>query len=198
MKKFSKKNEKELRKNINATFRGKDFEYNEVIVKIKKYSKDFMKILICLCIVIIFIFGIFLIRRTDYYKQLKSTTWYEETAYLESNHAYTESNTELDGTNTEITKYKRFYGYTGKDNVKYWHSQTGYDKMGEVGEELKIYVDEKDNSKSMEIKMYNEENFALIIFTCIVLGPVSIIYFIIILRLRFKKIRLDIKQRKEK
>ena len=42
MKKFSKKNEKELRKNINGTFRGKDFEYNEVIVKIIKYSKDFM------------------------------------------------------------------------------------------------------------------------------------------------------------
>jgi hypothetical protein len=138
-----------------------------------------------------------LIRRTDYTKKLKSTTWYEEISYLESSHAYIESNDELDGV-TEVTKYKRFYVYTGKDGVKYWHSQTGYENEGTIGEELKIYVDEKDNSKSLEIKMYNEENFALIIFTCIVLGPVSIIYFIIILRLRFKKIRLDIKQRKDK
>ena len=70
--------------------------------------------------------------------------------------------------------------------------------VGTFNNNVTKYMDEKDNSKSMEIKMYNEENFALIIFTCIVLGPVSIIYFIIILRLRFKKIRLDIKQRKEK
>lgn len=198
MKKINEYTEDELRENVEGTFRGKDFEYNEILVKIKKYWKDFFKVLILLLIVICFIVGLFLIRRTDYYKKLNSISWYIETAYLDSGHPYTETDTSLDGTKTEITKYKRFYGYTGKDNIKYWHSQTGYDEIGEVGEELKIYVDENDNSKSMEIKSFKNENIGLLIVSSVILLPFIIVYLFIIVRLYFKKIKLDIIDNKEK
>ncbi len=193
MKKMSSLSEKELRKSVEGKFRGKDFEYNEILVKIRKYRNDFLKILVCLLVIIAFVVGIFLIRRTDYYKQLKSTSWYEEIAYLDSGHAYTEYETKLDGTKTEITKYKRFYTYTGKDDVKYWHSQTGYDNEGVIGEELKIYVDENDNSKSMEIKSFKKENLGLLVVSCVILGPFILIYLFILIRLYIMKIRLDSK-----
>ena len=196
MRRLTEKEVNEIRYNKDAIFRGKNFEYNEVLVKIRKYKNDFFKIFVVLLVIILFIVSIFLIRRTDYFKKLKSTTWYEEVSYLESSHPYTETDDFLDGTKSEITKYKRFYIYTGKDNVEYWYSQTGYDEIGEVGEELKILVDEKDNSKSLEIKSFKNENIGLIILSSILLGPFVIAYLFIIIRLYLKKIKLDIQNKK--
>lgn len=69
----------------------------------------------------------------------------------------------------------------------------GNDNEGVISEELKIYVDENDNSKSMEIKSFKKENLGLFVVFCVILGPFILIYMFILIRLYILKIRLDLK-----
>ena len=69
----------------------------------------------------------------------------------------------------------------------------GYDNEGVISEELKIYVDENDNSKSMEIKSFKKENLGLLVVSCVILGPFILIYMFILIRLYIMKIHLDSK-----
>lgn len=182
--------------NKEAMFKGKNIEYSEVLVKIRKNWKDFFKTIIPIVLILAIIVGIFLIRRYNYYKEYKKGTWYVETAYLESSHEYTETDTDSNGSKITRTKYKRFYKYTGKDKKEYTYQQSDFSTEGEKGEELKIFVDLNDNSEYLEIKTYDSENKGLIIVCSIILGPIIVIFFIVFLILYIRKYNLKRKIRK--
>lgn len=182
--------------NKEAMFKGKNIEYSEVLVKIRKNWKDFFKTITPIVLILAIIVGIFLIRRYNYYKEYKEGTWYVETAYLESSHEYTETDTDSNGNKITRTKYKRFYKYTGKDEKEYTYQQSDFSTEGEIGEELKIFVDFDDNSEYLEIKSYDLENKSLIIVCSVILGPIIVVFFIVFLILYIRKYSLKKKIRK--
>ena len=94
-------------------YKYKDINYDETLEKIKRNKKDFKKTLIILLVASILVIAIFLIRRYPYYKDYYKTTWYEETAILESSHKYIDKGIKIKEDEEEAIRYKRFYTYKG-------------------------------------------------------------------------------------
>lgn len=194
--KFNKKPLTKIKPNKDALFKGKNYELSEILLRIRKQRKYFFKTLFGLCLLVAFIVSIFMFRRYLYYKELKSRTWYEQISYLESSHEYTETQEDSDGNKTTVTRYKRFYTYTGKDGKTYTHQQKDFVSEGTIGEELLIYVAEDNNAKSLEIKDFTSENEILIFFAVIFIVPAIVIFLVIFIILYTKKIKLKIEIRK--
>lgn len=182
--------------NSDIKFRGKPIEVADKSYQIKKAWKKFFKIFFILIILAAFIVSIFMFGRYTYYKEYYSKTWYLETAYLDNSHAYLVTTYEGD-VKKEITKYTRFYTYTGKDGNIYFHQLKNNDTEGIIGEELKIYVDEKNNAKTLTYNDFKDENILMYGLIAALFIPYIILSFIKLITLYIKKHKLNREAKKK-
>ena len=173
----------------NLTFRGKHIKVTDMTYQIKKAWKKFIKILFILVVISIFIISIFLFGRYTYYKEYYSRTWYLETAYLDNSHAYSVI-TYDENVKKEIIKYTRFYQYTGKDGILYYHQLKNNDTEGIKGEELLIYVSEENNAKTLSYQNFENENRVIIGLNLIIFIPYLVLSFVKITTLYIKRKRI--------
>ena len=182
--------------NTDIKYRGEHIEVADKSYQIRKSWKKFFKTLLILIVLIMFIVSIFMFRRYTYYKEYYSRTWYLETSYLDNSHAYQVITYDGD-VKKEITKYTRFYSYTGKDGNVYYHQLKDNNTEGTIGEELKIYVDEENNAKTLTYNDFKEENILMYGLIAAIIIPFFLLTFIKLITLYIKKIKLKVEVRKQ-
>jgi amino acid transporter len=192
-----KKNESKKNSiNKDIIYRGEPIEVADKSYEIKKSWKKFFKILFILLIVSAFIISVFMFRRYPYYKEYFSKEWYLAPAYLDNSHAYLVSTYDGD-IKTEITKYTRFYSYTGRDGNTYFHQLKNNDTEGTKGEELLIWVSVENNAKTLTFQDYSDENLLMYGLIIVLLVPYIILSLIKLITLYMKRHKLNKEYKKE-
>lgn len=182
--------------NPDIKYRGEPLKVADKSYEIRKSWKKFFKILFILLIVIAFIVSVFMFRRYPYYKEYYSREWYLSPAYLDNSHAYLVATYDGD-VKTEVTKYTRFYSYTGKDGNTYYHQLKNNDTEGTKGEQILIWVLEENNAKTLTFQDYSDENILIYGLISALLIPYTILSIIKLIALYMKRNKLNREYKKE-
>ena len=155
-----------------------------------------MEEIFCFTISFVVIFVIafykFNIKEQKYKEELESTNWYEVVAKYD--HSFYHCEREKNGGEYKYVNYYDWYfTYVGNDGNTYNYIEKNQSFEPDKEYTTKIYVDENDDSHSLEIKSYKYSHFAKKVAILIVIIPYFATYFLSFIILYIK--RLVIKKR---
>lgn len=164
----------------------------QINLEIKRAKINIIKLSLMFIVGVAFFNGILAYKNQLYINEYESSTWYVSDAVYTGESSYWDSDGE--GGNGQ-TKYDVYYSYVGKDGENYKYVEKGELSGGYEGEIVQIYVDEADNSHSLEIKNETERKvfdvrFFLLVVV-VVVGPFVFSFFIVYMVLLAKRARIQ-------
>ncbi|MFI3306952.1 MAG: hypothetical protein R3Y21_00120 [Mycoplasmatota bacterium] len=126
-------------------------------LEIKATFKKLIKNAITLFIIIFAAFYLFDLKIKLYQEEYESTTWYITDATFKYSKSYTETK-ETNDEYIEVEYFDWYFSYIGNDGNTYQYIQKKENFDADESKIVQIYVDEYDNSHSLEIKNYNSDN----------------------------------------
>ena len=140
-----------------------------------------------LCLFLVWLFFI-VYQEQQYVREYESTTWYIAEAELTDSKRYWKS----DEDSSEYM-YKWYYSYIGKDGETYTYTDYEHSYEGTKGMSIQIYVDETDNSHTLEIQDIKDKSFHMkfvVLAIAVILGPNVVILAICLLVLHSKRSKI--------
>lgn len=153
--------------------------YDRMTNSIKSTWKTFGLLIMVLAMIVISTFVVFGMKAKLYKQEYESTTWYETTAKYTRSNEYTERDEDGD----DVTKYTNFYKYKAKDGNTYEYADINCSSSGDEGDTVQIYVDEKDNSHTLEI--LNDSGMKNIKFVIMAICLPVFIFFTVVLIVQY-------------
>ena len=161
-------------------------------MEIKGAWKNFIKLSIMLILGVVVFYSILVYQEQQdvkaYVKEYESTTWYIAEAELLDSKRYMKS----DEDSCEYM-YEWYCSYVGKDGETYTYRDSGNSYEGTKGMSVQIYVDEADNSHTLEIREIKDKSFDMKfvwLAIVVILGPYAGIFAICLLVLYCKRAKI--------
>ena len=124
-----------------------------------------------------------------YQKEYESTTWREAEAVLDHNYYHQEREENDDGYEY-VDYYDWYFTYQGLDGNSYTYVEKNNSFEGTESHTTTIYVDEYDDSHSLEIQDFSKDSYyvsfakkvTLLIVAVMVLGPYILTFIVLYIR----------------
>lgn len=169
-------------------------QIDEINSNIKRLWKALFNTFITTIIIIIIAFVMLDGIIKKYEKDLESTTWYETVATYSYSKYHQERKSNGDS-EEYVDYYDWYFSYTAKDGKKYTYIEKNKKKEGYSGYKTKIYVDENEPSRSLQIKKFDNID---ILKRFIVAGLLTLSTMVYIIKLIYFYIRKLIATRNQR
>lgn len=154
--------------------------------EIKATWKRFFRSTIFFVIIFALAFYKFNFKEQKYKEELESTTWYEVVAKYD--YSFYHRDREKNGDDYKYVDYYDWhFTYVGHDGKTYDYIEKNQSFEPDKEYTTKIYVDENDDSHSLEIRQYKYLSSAKRLVVLIVITPYFAAYFISFIILYIKK-----------
>ena len=167
---------------------------DKINAEIKATWKNFFRFTFLVALIVVFAFLLFDLKMQKYQKEYESTTWREAKAEFDHNYHHQERENDDDGYKY-VDYYDWYFTYQGLDGNTYTHIRKNNSNAVSEPYSTTIYVDEYDDSHSLEIKDLSYSGFAKKVTVLIVAGFVLVPYvltFIVLYIRKFIAVRISV------